>query len=171
MSPHEAKPVKILIAESDISLRSLLSEYLLRLGYEVCSAENGIEAVDRARSERPDLVIIGTDLTGLDAVEVCRRLKSDASINNAPVLFLTFDDDIEKAIKAGADDHLTKPFNPRELEVRIIAVLRRGRPDLQLPPAPTKTAPVIRTPVSSASHERHNQQKKPMTHSAYVERC
>jgi serine/threonine protein kinase len=160
MSPHEVKPVKILIAESDISLRGLLSEYLLRLGYEVCSAQDGNEAVDRARSEVPDLVIIATGLRGLDAVEVCRRLKSDASIDNVPFLFLTFDDDIEQALKAGADDYLTKPFNPRDLELKIIAVLRRRRPDIQLPPAPTLTAPAISKSVGGEPTRRAQSTKK-----------
>lgn len=144
MNPHQVKPVKILLADSDEPLRALLGEYLMRLGYDVFSARNGREAVDVARREKPDLVILEVILPELDGLEVCRQLKSDASTREIIFLFLTAKDDMDSkvnAFEAGADDYLAKPFSPRELEVRLIATLRRNRPELKLPEFKLPTAP------------------------------
>jgi DNA-binding response OmpR family regulator len=153
VNPHQAKPVKILLADRDESLRTLLGEYLRTLGYEVFSARNGREAVDVVRTEKPDLVILEMILPELDGLEVCRQLKSDASTREIILLFLTAKDDIDSrvnAFEAGADDHLAKPFSPRELEVRIIAALRRKRPELKLPDFKLPAAPADTVQVKRA---------------------
>ena len=163
MNPHQLNRVKILLADSDEPMRSLLEEYLSKLGYEVFSARDGHEAVDVARRENPDLIILEMVLPELDGLEVCRQLKSDASTREIIFLFLTAKDDMDSkvnAFEAGADDYLAKPFSPRELEVRITAALRRKRPDIQLPPALTATATVKRTPVSSEPTRKAQSTKK-----------
>lgn len=117
----------ILIVDDEPSILQLSRIYLEREGFHVEEAKDG-EATLRAVEElHPDLIVLDVMLPKLDGFEVCRRLR--ATNNDVAILMLTArDDDIDKilGLELGADDYLTKPFNPRELVARVKAILRRG---------------------------------------------
>ncbi len=119
---------KILVIEDDaIALR--LIEYTLRKeGYEVLLAKDGREGISKARSEEPDLIILDIMLPGIDGFEVCYRLRSEPQTAHLPILMLSGKaQEIDKAtgLKVGADDYVTKPVAPRELVIRVKAVLEK----------------------------------------------
>ena len=118
---------KILVVEDDLTLRETLEYNLARQGYEVHTAADGQTALDIARQERPNLLVLDVMLPGLDGFEVCRILRQEMSV---PILMLTArDEEIDKVVglEIGADDYMTKPFSMRELLARIKAQLRRVR--------------------------------------------
>ncbi len=118
----------VMVVEDDPEIRALLGAFLTREGFEVELAADGT-AMDRVLRQRtPDLVILDLMLPGEDGLSICRRLRSRSSL---PILFLTAKgDDTDRIVglELGADDYITKPFNPRELLARINAVLRRRAP-------------------------------------------
>ncbi len=117
----------ILLVDDEPSIIELAHLYLEREGYRTISASNGQEALDLVYKKEPALVVLDVMLPKLDGFEVCRRLRSEK--NDVAILMLTArDDDIDKIVglELGADDYLTKPFNPRELVARVKAILRRG---------------------------------------------
>jgi DNA-binding response OmpR family regulator len=119
----------ILLVDDEVNIVQLARLYLERDGYQVRSVGDGLEALKATVEYRPALVVLDIMLPGLDGMEVVRRLRSDH--NNVPVLMLTArDEDIDKIIglELGADDYMTKPFNPRELVARVKAILRRSEP-------------------------------------------
>lgn len=118
---------KILVVEDEAVLRETLQYNLRRQGYEVVSAGDGPTALEVARRERPDLMILDLMLPGLDGLEVCRILRQETS---SPILMLTAKaDEVDKVVglEVGADDYITKPFSMRELLARVKAALRRVR--------------------------------------------
>ncbi len=117
----------ILLVDDEASIVQLARLYLERESYRVQSAADGLKALDAVRASHPDLMVLDIMLPGLDGLEVCRRLRAEK--NPVAILMLTArDEDIDKilGLELGADDYLTKPFNPRELVARIKAILRRG---------------------------------------------
>ncbi len=117
----------ILVVEDDTSLRETLAYNLKREAYSVQSVGDGRLALEAARSQRPDLVLLDLMLPGMDGFEVCRILRQEMNI---PILILTArDDEIDRVIglEIGADDYITKPFSMRELMARVKAHLRRER--------------------------------------------
>ncbi|MGQ9466670.1 MAG: response regulator [Anaerolineae bacterium] len=118
---------KILVVEDDLVLRETLEYNLTRQGYQVYTAADGYTALETARREYPDLILLDLMLPGLDGLEVCRILRQET---NAPILMLTArDEEVDKIVglEIGADDYVTKPFSMRELLARIKAQLRRVR--------------------------------------------
>jgi two-component system alkaline phosphatase synthesis response regulator PhoP len=116
----------ILIVDDEPSIVELVSLYLGREGYKTKSIGDGAKALAAVSILHPDLMILDLMLPSMDGFEVCRRLRMEKS--NLPILMLTArDEDVEKIIglELGADDYLTKPFNPRELVARVKAILRR----------------------------------------------
>jgi two-component system, OmpR family, alkaline phosphatase synthesis response regulator PhoP len=116
----------ILLVDDEPSIISLARMYLERDGFRVQSAGDGLAALDAITQHSPALVVLDLMLPRLDGFEVCRRLRSGG--NSVPVIMLTArDEDTDKIVglELGADDYLTKPFNPRELVARIKAILRR----------------------------------------------
>jgi DNA-binding response OmpR family regulator len=117
----------ILLVDDEPSIVKLARMYLEREGFRVESAGDGETALDRVAREHPAMVVLDVMLPKLDGFEVCRRLR--AANDSTAILMLTArDEDIDKilGLELGADDYLTKPFNPRELVARVKAILRRG---------------------------------------------
>ena len=118
-------PSSVLVADDERHIVQLVKLYLSNEGYRVETAADGQEALDKARRLRPDLVVLDLMMPRLDGLEVCRRLRKES---NVPVIMLTArTEDVDKIVglELGADDYVTKPFNPRELVARVKAVLRR----------------------------------------------
>jgi DNA-binding response OmpR family regulator len=115
----------ILVVEDEPKIVRLVSDYLEAAGFSVSSARTGDEALMRARTAPPDLVILDLGLPGTDGLDVTRALRRAGDV---PIIMLTArDDETDKLIglELGADDYVTKPFSPRELVARVRAVLRR----------------------------------------------
>jgi DNA-binding response OmpR family regulator len=120
---------RILVVDDEPKIVRLVRDYLEHGGFDVLVARDGREALMRARTERPDLVVLDLGLPGLDGLDVTRALRRDTSV---PLIMLTARDgetDKVLGLELGADDYLTKPFSPRELVARIRAVLRRHERD------------------------------------------
>ena len=120
-------PETILVVEDEPSLQETLAYNLKKEGYTVEAVGDGREALDLARSLKPDLVVLDLMLPGLDGFEVTRILRKEMTV---PILMLTArDDEIDRVVglEVGADDYLTKPFSMRELMARVKAQLRRAR--------------------------------------------
>lgn len=118
---------KILVVEDEPALVDTLEYALSRQGYTVVIARDGISALDIARVQKPDLILLDVMLPGIDGFEICRVLRQEM---NVPILILTArDDEVDKIVglEVGADDYLTKPFSMRELLARVKAHLRRVR--------------------------------------------
>ena len=124
---------QILVVDDEPNIVQLARLYLERDGFAVSSVGGGQKALDAVRTQQPDLVVLDVMLPQVDGFEVCRRLRAED--NSVPIIMVTArDDDIDKilGLELGADDYLTKPFNPRELVARVRAVLRRGLSPQQL---------------------------------------
>ncbi|MGH3009717.1 MAG: response regulator transcription factor [Gaiellaceae bacterium] len=122
-------PETILVVEDEEGISSFVAAFLRKDGFDVKAAASGREALALVKSEQPSLVILDLMLPDLDGMEVCRRIRETSDL---PVLMLTArDDDLDKiaGLDAGADDYLTKPFNPVELVARVRAILRRSGAD------------------------------------------
>jgi DNA-binding response OmpR family regulator len=118
---------KVLVVEDDATLLDTLEYNLARQGYEVFTATDGLLALEVARKERPDLIVLDILLPKMDGLEVCRVLRREMSV---PILMLTARaEEVDRVVglEMGADDYLTKPFSMRELLARIKALLRRVR--------------------------------------------
>jgi two-component system, OmpR family, alkaline phosphatase synthesis response regulator PhoP len=116
----------ILVVEDEQAIASFVAAYLRKDGFTVRVTASGREALTLVVSESPSLVVLDLMLPDLDGLEVCRRIRETSTL---PVLMLTArDDDLDKiaGLEVGADDYLTKPFNPRELVARVRAILRRS---------------------------------------------
>ena len=117
---------RILVVEDEANIASFVSAYLEKAGFVVDRAVNGAEAKEKAVSADPALILLDLNLPDMDGLEVCRAVRATSTV---PILMLTArDDDVDKIVglEVGADDYLTKPFNPRELVARIKSILRRS---------------------------------------------
>ncbi|MCM2578465.1 response regulator transcription factor [Streptomyces meridianus] len=117
----------VLVVEDDPTVAEVVEQYLARAGYAVDRAEDGAEALAMAAARPPDLVVLDVMLPAVNGFDVCRTLRERGPV---PVIMLTArgdEDDRILGLEVGADDYVTKPFSPRELVLRVEAVLRRGR--------------------------------------------
>jgi DNA-binding response OmpR family regulator len=117
--------MKILLVDDERRIIEVLEAYLVREGYEIHSADNGIDALKKVKTLNPDLIILDLMLPDISGEEVCRLVRKESDV---PILMLTAksaEDDRINGIVMGADDYLTKPFSPREVVVRVQAILRR----------------------------------------------
>ncbi|MEK5037921.1 response regulator transcription factor [Sporosarcina sp. FSL K6-3457] len=122
-----SKQKKILIVDDEQSIRTLLEYNLKQAQYETVSVADGEEAVQKAESEKPDLILLDLMLPKMDGIDVCKTLRQRGI--DIPIIMLTAKgDELDKVLglEIGADDYMTKPFSPREVVARVKAVLRRS---------------------------------------------
>jgi two-component system phosphate regulon response regulator PhoB len=122
---------RILVVDDEPDLLELVRVNLSQAGFEVDTAETGRQALERARRSPPDLLILDLMLPDLSGTEVCRHLRADSALGEIPIIMLTARaDEVDRVVglEIGADDYVTKPFSPRELTLRVRAVLRRRQP-------------------------------------------
>jgi DNA-binding response OmpR family regulator len=120
---------KILIIEDETDVADLLTLNLRKAGYKVSEAADGASGLQKAREDRPAFIILDLMLPKMSGLEVCRILKSDTATAQIPILMLTAKaEEVDRIVglEFGADDYVTKPFSPREIVLRIRAILRRG---------------------------------------------
>jgi DNA-binding response OmpR family regulator len=120
-------PARILVAEDDRKQAELIRRYLEREGHLTVVVHDGRAAIDEARRRSPDLLVLDVMMPKVDGLDVCRVLRADGDV---PIIMLTAratEDDLLLGLDLGADDYLTKPYNPRELVARVRTVLRRTR--------------------------------------------
>ncbi|WP_258342757.1 response regulator transcription factor [Saccharopolyspora gregorii] len=125
---------RVLVVEDDHEVAQVISDYLHRAGYSAVVVSDGAVGLELANQTSPDLVVLDVMLPGLNGIQVCHRLRARSQV---PVIMLTSmgsENDRLRGLEVGADDYLTKPFSPRELVMRVQAVLRRTT---AMPPAPS----------------------------------
>jgi two-component system phosphate regulon response regulator PhoB len=123
----------ILVVEDEPAIQELISYNLELAGHQALRAENAEQALDMVRSALPDLVVLDWMLPGMSGIEFARRLRADKRTQAVPLIMLTAradEQDKLAGLETGADDYLTKPFSPRELNARVKAVLRRRAPQV-----------------------------------------
>lgn len=129
MEPAGTPAARILIADDDADLLALVDFTLRHAGFDVVTARNGLEALEAFARSRPELLILDINMPGADGFAVCEAVRAESTL---PVIMLSARDqesDMVRALEAGADGYITKPFSPRTLIARVRAVLRRATPD------------------------------------------
>ena len=137
---------KILVIDDEPKIVEICRDYLKASGFDVISALEGINGLEKFRKEKPDLVVLDLMLPNMDGLDVCREMRK---VNSTPIIMLTArveESDKLIGLELGADDYITKPFSPRELVARVRTVLRRVQGDA--------TAEVIRSGNVSLDRNR-----------------
>ncbi|MEW6554948.1 MAG: response regulator [Actinomycetota bacterium] len=133
----QKRAYKVLVVDDDPNIRELIVETLGNGKYEPIEARDGREALDICESQRPDIIVLDVMMPDLDGLEVCLKLRGEALTSHIPIILLTAKGMLEDKIRGmetGADDYLTKPFDPLELEARINMHLRRSVRDSEASP-------------------------------------
>ncbi len=118
----------VLVVEDEEDILALLHFNLIKAGYDVVCATCGEEGLDSVSKHKPDLVLLDLMLPGIDGLEICRRLRSQESTKDTPIIMLTAkgeESDVVKGLELGADDYVTKPFSIKVLLARVNTVIRR----------------------------------------------
>jgi len=136
---------KILIIEDESDVADLLTLNLRKAGFKTSTAADGASGLQKVRDARPDFIILDLMLPKMSGLEVCKILKTDTATSHTPILMLTAKaEEIDRIVglEFGADDYVTKPFSPREVVLRIRAILRRGEtPEERLKAGPISIDP------------------------------
>ncbi len=138
-------PAKILLVDDDLQSLKLVGLMLQRRGYVIMAARGGVQGLAKAESDAPDLILLDVMMPDLDGLEVCRRLRSQPSTSQIPIIMFTAKSDVGDKVdgfQSGADDYLTKPIHPNDLAARVDAALQRSA-QKRLSVQPTTTAQVI----------------------------
>jgi two-component system phosphate regulon response regulator PhoB len=125
---------KILVVDDEEDILELVRHNLAREGYQIICATTGESAINKALSEKPDLLVLDLMLPGMDGLAVARKLKNNVDTRSIPIVMLTAkgeESDIVAGLELGADDYITKPFSPRVLIARIRAVIRRNGREME----------------------------------------
>ncbi|ROQ90998.1 response regulator [Desulfosoma caldarium] len=137
---------KILVVEDDKDILNLVAWHLKAADYEVLKAEDGVSGLETARREKPNLIVLDLMLPGMDGLDVCKALKRHESTAFIPIIMLTArgeEADRILGLELGGDDYMVKPFSPKELVLRVQAVMRRSAPSPS-PPQEALTADGLR---------------------------
>ena len=140
---------KILIIEDESDVADLLTLNFRKTGFKISTATDGASGLQKARDDRPDFIVLDLMLPKMSGLEVCKILKSDTATSHIPILMLTAKaEEIDRIVglEFGADDYVTKPFSPREIVLRIRAILRRG----ETPGESLKAGPIS---IDAGRHE------------------
>lgn len=123
--------MKVLIVEDDEEIRGLIEYFLKKESYDTFSTGNGIEAIKIVKEQSPDLIILDLMLPGLDGINICNMIRENTEKYGNPIIVMltakTEIEDVIKGLKTGADDYIRKPFDPRELILRINNLLKREK--------------------------------------------
>jgi two-component system phosphate regulon response regulator PhoB len=141
---------RILVAEDEQDVRELIARNLKAAGFTVLTADDGGEAIEKARKEHPALLVLDIMMPGMTGLEVCKALRGDPLTTKLPILVLTAKaEEVDRVLglELGADDYMTKPFSPRELVLRIKSILRRV--------AGPAESDVLRVGDITVDHTRH----------------
>jgi DNA-binding response OmpR family regulator len=117
---------KVLVVDDEVYILHILDFSLGAEGFDVITAADGEQALSRARSERPDLIVMDIMMPRLDGYETCQRLKTDPATKDIPILLLSArgrEEDRKRGMEAGASDYMTKPFSPNKLIARVTEML------------------------------------------------
>ena len=131
MNPHDTTKTKVLVVEDEPDAIELINFNLKNAGFEVTTANDGQEAIEKARSIEPDVILLDLMLPEVDGLEVCKILRRNAGTADIPIVMLTAkaaEIDRVLGLELGADDYITKPFSPREVVLRLKNVLGRQQP-------------------------------------------
>ena len=140
---------KILVVEDESDVADLLTLNFRKAGFRISTAVDGASGLQKAREDRPDFIVLDLMLPKMSGLEVCKILKNDTATSHIPILMLTAKaEEIDRIVglEFGADDYVTKPFSPREILLRIRAILRRG----ETPGESLKAGPIS---IDAGRHE------------------
>ena len=121
---------KILVVEDEVDIATLVSFNLQRVGYAVDMVHDGRAGLEKILKEQPDLVVLDLMLPGMDGFSILKEMQRDSRANTIPVLMLTAKSQIDdriRGLESGVDDYMTKPFSPKELILRVQAILKRNQ--------------------------------------------
>ncbi len=128
---------KVLIVDDEPNVVELVALSLIPGKYEVIKAYSGLDALDRVYQEKPDIIILDLMMPNVDGYEVCKRIKNSSITQHIPIIILSAKGEVKdklQSMELGADDYITKPFDPMEMEARVNSVLRRVRKDIDTHP-------------------------------------
>lgn len=121
---------KVLVVDDEVFIRRMIEARLRVAGITVIEAENGVDAVEKTISERPDLIIMDVMMPRMDGFQACEAIRSNSDISGTPILMLTARGqqiDVEKAMALGILEYITKPFSPKELADKVVEILNAVR--------------------------------------------
>lgn len=147
---------KVLIVDDEADLLKLLEFNLQQGGFDTCTASTGAGAVERARAERPDVVLLDLMLPDIQGTEVCRQLRQMPETSDVAIVMVTAKgEEIDRVVgfELGADDYVVKPFSPRELVLRVKAVLKRSGRTASAPEEPRDVLELGDLRVDVSAHE------------------
>ncbi len=123
--------MKVLVVEDDEEIRGLIEYFLKKESYDISSTGNGLEALKLVKSYEPDLMILDLMLPGVDGINICNMIKENPEKYGSPIIIMltakTEIEDVIEGLKSGADDYIRKPFDPRELILRVNNILKRNK--------------------------------------------